>query len=222
MRIDGLAPGERMIAWENDYEGLPRYQLVFEIGSLFRTEKGDVELSALEIVCECPGMVARYSDLDIGQLVAKKARCTRQPISFLSGQKAHGESRFDGLRGSPRCLRSRFRLSKRQPCMVEKGAAGGGQFDAVHAAAHQLDADLIFEIADLTTEGRLRRVQLFLGRDRQASGLGNRDEVAKVPQLHRCFPYLQGMALSLQSLLRGRQGSLHRFTKKAPATGLGL
>jgi hypothetical protein len=48
-----------------------------------------------------------------------------------------------------------------------------------HAAAHQLNADLIFEIADLTTEGRLRRVQLFLGRDRQASGLGNSDEVAK-------------------------------------------
>jgi hypothetical protein len=31
----------------------------------------------------------------------------------------------------------------------------GGQFDAVHAATHQLDADLIFEIADLPTEGRL-------------------------------------------------------------------
>src|SRR5712692_3365906 len=69
--------------------------------------------------------------------------------------------------------------------MVEKGATGGGQFNAVHAAAQQLNTDLIFEIADLTTEGRLRRVQLFLGRDRQASGLGNRDEVAKVPQLHR-------------------------------------
>jgi hypothetical protein len=55
-------------------------------------------------------------------------------------------------------------------------------------------AYLIFEIADLTTEGRLRRVQLFLGRDRQASGLGNRDEVAKVPELHRCLPYLQSMA----------------------------
>jgi hypothetical protein len=31
---------------------------------------------------------------------------------------------------------------------VEKGAASGGQFDPVHAAAHQLNADLIFEIAD--------------------------------------------------------------------------
>jgi hypothetical protein len=65
-------------------------------------------------------------------------------------------------------------------------------------------AYLIFEIADLTTEGRLRRVQLFLGRDRQASGLGNRDEVAKVPELHRCLPYLQSMAPSLQSLFLRR------------------
>jgi hypothetical protein len=69
--------------------------------------------------------------------------------------------------------------------MIEKGPPGGGQFDAVHATAHQLNTNLIFEIADLTTEGRLRRVQLFLGRDRQASGLGNRNEIAKVPQLYR-------------------------------------
>jgi hypothetical protein len=53
--------------------------------------------------------------------------------------------------------------------MVEKGATGGGQFDAVHAAAHQLNADLIFEISDLATEGRLRRVQPLLGGERQAS-----------------------------------------------------
>jgi hypothetical protein len=46
----------------------------------------------------------------------------------------------------------------------------------VHAAAHKLDADLIFEIPDLATEGRLRRVQPFLGRERQAALLGDRDE----------------------------------------------
>ena len=65
--------------------------------------------------------------------------------------------------------------------MVEKGAPGGGQFDAVHAAAHELNADLIFEIADLATEGRLRRVEPFLRRQRQAALLGDRDEIAKVP-----------------------------------------
>ena len=71
--------------------------------------------------------------------------------------------------------------------MVEKGATGGGQFDAVHAAAHQLNADLIFEISDLATEGRLRRVQPLLGGERQASLLCDRDEIAKVPQLHSAF-----------------------------------
>jgi hypothetical protein len=50
--------------------------------------------------------------------------------------------------------------------MVEKGAAGGGQFDAAHTAVQELNADLIFEIADLATEGRLRRVEPFLRRQR--------------------------------------------------------
>jgi hypothetical protein len=65
--------------------------------------------------------------------------------------------------------------------MVEKGPPGGGQFDAAHAAAHQLDADLVFEIAELAAERRLRRVQPFLRRERQAALLGHRDEIAKVP-----------------------------------------
>jgi len=95
--------------------------------------------------------------------------------------EAHGESRFGRLRGTPRRFRGCLGLSKRQPCMVEEGAPGGGQFDAVHAAAHKLDADLIFEIADLATEGRLRRVEPFLRRQRQAALLGDRDETAKVP-----------------------------------------
>jgi hypothetical protein len=38
---------------------------------------------------------------------------------------------------------------ERQPGMVEKGLACGGRFDAVHAAAHQLDANPVFEIASV-------------------------------------------------------------------------
>jgi len=51
----------------------------------------------------------------------------------------------------------------------------------VDASIHQRNADLVFEIADLAAEGRLRRVQPFLSRERQAALLGNRDEIAKVP-----------------------------------------
>src|ERR1700676_2761543 len=85
------------------------------------------------------------------------------------------------FRRSPRRLRSRLRRSQRQPGVVEKGLAGGGQLDAAHAAAHQLDANLVFEIADLAAEGRLGGVQPFLSRQRQAALLGHRDEIAKVP-----------------------------------------
>src|SRR5258708_14800930 len=99
--------------------------------------------------------------------------------------------------------------------MVEKGAAGGGQFDAVHASIHQRNADLVFEIADLAAERRLRRVQLFLGRDRQASRLRDRDEIAKVPELHGGLPYLSGMPLNLQSLFQGRQQRLYAASTAA-------
>ena len=85
------------------------------------------------------------------------------------------------FRRSPRRLRSRLRLSQRQPGVVEKGLAGGGQLDAAHAAADQLDANLVFEIADLAAEGRLGGVQPFLSRQRQAALFGGRDEKAKVP-----------------------------------------
>jgi hypothetical protein len=68
--------------------------------------------------------------------------------------------------------------------MVEKRPAGSGQFDAVHTAAHQLNADLVLQIADLPAQRRLRRVQPFLSRERQAALLGDRDEITKVPQLH--------------------------------------
>jgi hypothetical protein len=118
---------------------------------------------------------------NIPQVVAEDACGTRQPIDFLPGLESHGESRFERLRGSSRCLAGSLCLRERQPCMVEKGPTGGGQFDAMHAAVHQLDANLVFEIADLAAEGRLCRVQPFLSRERQAALLGDRDEIAKVP-----------------------------------------
>jgi hypothetical protein len=52
-------------------------------------------------------------------------------------------------------------------------------------------------------------VQPLRGRNRQASGFGDRDEIAKVAQLHSGLPYLPSMTTSLQSLFRSRQGRLH-------------
>lgn len=68
--------------------------------------------------------------------------------------------------------------------MVEKGPTGGSQFNAVHATCHQLNADLVFEIADLPAQRRLRGVQSFFGGERQTTLFGNRDEITKVPQFH--------------------------------------
>jgi hypothetical protein len=78
----------------------------------------------------------------------------------------------------------RVRLGQREPRMIEKGSAGGSQFRAARTPDQQLNTDLVLKIADLATEGRLRRMQPFLGGKRQAAGLGNGDEVAKVPQFH--------------------------------------
>jgi hypothetical protein len=77
-------------------------------------------------------------------------------LAASCSKEHHCESRLDRLGGSPRCLCGSLGLSKRQ---LRMAPSGGGQFDTVHAAARKLDADLIFEIADLATEGRLRRVQ---------------------------------------------------------------
>jgi hypothetical protein len=65
--------------------------------------------------------------------------------------------------------------------MVEKGPTGGSQFDAAHAAYHQPNADLVFEISDLPAQRRLRGVQSSFGSERQAALFGNRDEITKVP-----------------------------------------
>ena len=105
----------------------------------------------------------------------------RQPVHLVTGLEADGERLSCRLSGPARRFHRGIDLRQRQPGVVEKGLACGGQFDAVHAAAHQLDADLVFEIADLAAERRLRRVQPFLSRERQAALLGDRDEIAKVP-----------------------------------------
>src|SRR6266481_8233148 len=63
----------------------------------------------------------------------------------------------------------------------------------MHEKKNQLNADFRFEIADLPAERRLRGVQLLLGGNGQAAGIGHGDEVAEMPQLHCNPPYLAGM-----------------------------
>ena len=72
--------------------------------------------------------------------------------------------------------------------MIEKSPTGGGQLDAMHAASDQLGADFLFKRTDLSTKRRLRGVQPLPSRERQAALLGDRDEIAKVTELHSAFP----------------------------------
>ena len=104
------------------------------------------------------------SHLNVGQLVPQHAHGFRKPVHLVTGQEAEGESLACRLCGPPRRLDRGIDLRQREPRMVEKGLAGGGQFGAVHAAAKELNADLIFEISDLPTERRLGRVQPSLCR----------------------------------------------------------
>src|ERR1700738_4291114 len=97
--------------------------------------------------------------------------------------------------------------------MVEKGATGGGQFDAVHAAAHQLDANLVFEIADLAAEGRLRRVQPFLGRKRYAALFGDRDEIAEVPWHHSALHIAKACLPAYKVFFAGARGAYMAFNE---------
>src|SRR4030081_1025612 len=114
-----------MIARKKTDERLPCRQFVFEIGLLFPAEESNIKFSALEVVGKHRRMVARDSDFDIEQFVAKNGRGARQPLGLLPGLEAHGESRLQGLRGAPSCLPGRLGLGKRQPRVVEKGAPGG-------------------------------------------------------------------------------------------------
>jgi hypothetical protein len=75
-----------------------------------------------------------------------------------SGQKANRKNRFGGLGGATCSLRRRLGLHKRQPGMVKESATGGGQFDPMHAAAQQRNADFTLKVPDLAAKRRLRGV----------------------------------------------------------------
>ena len=120
----------------------------------------------------------------MGQFVSKDAHSLRKPIHLLPRQKSEGKGRFGGVSGPPRRFDGGLDLHQRQPRMIEKGPAGVGQLDAARAADKQLHADLIFEIPDLAAERRLGGMQPPFRRHREAAFLGDRDEIAKMAQLH--------------------------------------
>lgn len=82
--------------------------------------------------------------------------------------------------------------------MVEEHPTGGGELYPPGVPLHKGGADLVLQVAHLAAEGGLGGVQPCLGRNRQAAGLGDGDEIAKVAKLHRDMPpkYIQGATKS--------------------------
>jgi NAD(P)-dependent dehydrogenase (short-subunit alcohol dehydrogenase family) len=66
----------------------------------------------------------------------------------------------------------------------DEGPSRRGQRDATGAAGQQRDTDFLFQVPDLAAERGLRSVQAPLGCQGHAAFLGDRYQVAKMPQLH--------------------------------------
>ena len=170
-----------MVARHQDDERLVVHHVVHEVVARLDAQEGHVEPAADERLGEVRRIVAGDRDLDVLQFVAQHMHRPRQPVHLVPGLEADGERLPCRLR-RPACRFDRgIDLRQRQAGVVEKGLARSGQFDAVNAADSSSAADLVFEIADLAAQRRLRRVQPFLSRERQAALLGDRDEIAKVP-----------------------------------------
>ena len=90
--------------------------------------------------------------------------------------------------------------------MVEKGFAGRGQLNTMSATMYQRNADLLLEIPDLPAQRWLGSVQLLLGGDGQTAGIGYRDEVAEMPQLHSNLPCLASMGPAYKVFFRRASG----------------
>ena len=183
-RIEGLGYRESMIPREDGDQRLPQNQLEREIRVRFVSQEGDVDPPLLQVLGERDRKTAGHPDLDLGQFVAENPGRGRKPGGFLSRQKADGENRLGGTRGAARCLGGRFSLRQRQARVIEKGAAGGRQFDAAHAAGEKRGADFLLEVPHLAAEGGLRRMQAAFRCELHAPRLGDCDEIAKMPELH--------------------------------------
>src|SRR5258705_2700320 len=153
MWIDRLRRSEAVIAGQHDDERLRGDDPEHKIGCpCFSSEERHVELAPDKSLREVGRILARDGDLDIGEFVAKKPDRFGEPVDLLSGQEAQRERWLGGLRSASCPFASRIDLSQRQSGMVEKDPTRGSQLDAVSTANHQLRADLVLKVPDLTTE----------------------------------------------------------------------
>src|SRR6202021_3260310 len=97
-----------------------------------------------------------------------------------------------------------------EPRVMEKRATRRSRHDAAGGTRQELGAHLIFQISNLPTQGRLRRVQLLLRSFSEAPCLDNRDVVTQIAKLHKVPPCFRTMRGSLQSLIPVRKENNQR------------
>jgi hypothetical protein len=85
------------------------------------------------------------------------------------------------------------------------------------ATAHELNANILFELSDLPTEGWLRSVELLLGGDGQTARVGHGDEVAWMPELHHRIPYLISMGPAYKVFSNPTGGVLRASSRRSGA-----
>ena len=78
-----------------------------------------------------------------------------QPGDFQPSQEAECKALLVGFRRATGRLDRGVHLDQYQARVVEKRAARNGQLHTTRTPAEQIAADLIFQIADLATQGRL-------------------------------------------------------------------
>ena len=209
---DALAAGERMRVGDDEHHLLVVERLEPEVGRAARpVGDADVELAGVQ-----PG-----ADLVGGELLDPDPH--RRVARQEQGHAFRDEADVEGVRGADAHLAGQVaaaRLEHRDALVDllqrarregEEQLAGLGRHHLLADAVEERLADLFLELADLVRQRRLGDVDP-LGRAREAQAIGQRHEVAKVPQLHT-----NPMVESMSSIISMR---IHHFPSPCDAPKL--
>jgi hypothetical protein len=146
----------------------------------FLAYKRGIELAPYQGSSEYGRVVARKPDIDIRKFLAKDARYFGQQTYFGPRHEAKSKGRLRKLSRAQGRFCCRIYLKQRLARMIQKRFASRGELNALSATGHQLRADFLLKIADLTAERWLGCVERLLGGNRQAACIGHGDEVTQM------------------------------------------
>ena len=170
---------------------LDRHQLelAVELGELHRpADHPDIELAADERGQLRHRRELSEHEIDIGMAVAELAQHVRERrAEHRRADEADRERPLRSARDRPGAVGRSVDRCEDRACVLEEALARGGERHPAPVAGEQCDAELALERADLLAQRRLRDMQPRR-RPMEMQLLGHRDEVTKMPQLHRRHP----------------------------------